>query len=92
MLARATLVLADPPYGGADARALLERLGKPGVLTAGARVVLETHAKDVVPEVEGALARTSQRRYGETVVHVYTATMARGGPASAAPRAESGGS
>src|SRR5438046_5625830 len=43
-LARAELVLADPPYGGAEARALLERLGGPGVLAAGARVVLETHA------------------------------------------------
>jgi 16S rRNA (guanine966-N2)-methyltransferase len=79
-LARAHVVFADPPYGGADARALLAALGKPGVLAGGARVVLETHAKDAVPETHGGLARGRDRRYGETVVHVYTA---RGGPAGA---------
>jgi 16S rRNA G966 N2-methylase RsmD len=36
-------------------------------------VVLETHGKDEVPEVEGNLARERERRYGETVVHVYRA-------------------
>src|SRR5262249_39390902 len=31
-LARADVVFADPPYGGADAHALLAGLGRPGVL------------------------------------------------------------
>lgn len=79
-LAAADLVFADPPYGGADARAVLTGLGRPGVLRDGTRVVLETHAKDVVPEHEGCLARERERRYGETVVHVYRA----GGGAPAA--------
>jgi 16S rRNA (guanine(966)-N(2))-methyltransferase RsmD len=70
-LAAAQVVFADPPYGGADARAVLTGLGKPGVLQPAARVVLETHAKDVVPEQEGCLVRERERQYGETVVHVY---------------------
>jgi 16S rRNA (guanine966-N2)-methyltransferase len=70
-LATADVVFADPPYGGADARAILTGLGRPGVLRAGTRVVLETHAKDSVPELEGTLTRERERQYGETVVHVY---------------------
>lgn len=70
-LGSAHVVFVDPPYGGADARAVLTGLGKPGVLQPGTRVVLETHSKDVVPEVDGLLVRERERRYGETVVHVY---------------------
>jgi len=71
VLAAADVVFADPPYGGADARALLSRLGGAGVLKPGARVVLETHAKDDVPATSGVLVRERDRRYGETMVHVY---------------------
>ena len=70
-LAAADVVFADPPYGGADARALLSRLGEPGMLKPGGRVVLETHAKDEVPAEQGVLARERERKYGETIVHVY---------------------
>src|SRR5262245_14560282 len=70
-LAAADVVFADPPYGGADARALLSRLAQPGVLKPGSRVVLETHAKDDVPAAEGRLARERERKYGETVVSFF---------------------
>ncbi|HEY6196412.1 MAG TPA: 16S rRNA (guanine(966)-N(2))-methyltransferase RsmD [Candidatus Eisenbacteria bacterium] len=73
VLARAEVVFVDPPYGGSDARAVLTGLGARDVLKPGTRVVLETHAKDVVPEREGTLARERERRYGETAVHVYRA-------------------
>ncbi len=73
VLARAEVVFVDPPYGGNDARAVLTGLGARDVLKPGTRVVLETHAKDVVPEREGSLARERERRYGETAVHVYRA-------------------
>ena len=85
-LAAADVVFADPPYGGADARALLVRLSRPGVLRPGARVVLETHAKDDVPAAAGVLVRERDRRYGETVVHVY-----RVGDAAVPPRDAGGG-
>lgn len=67
------LILADPPYGGADARRVLEALGAPDRLRPGTRVVLERHAKDDVPDRAGALAREDSRQYGETVVEFYRA-------------------
>jgi 16S rRNA (guanine966-N2)-methyltransferase len=70
-LRRADLVLADPPYGGEAARAVLEALGRDGPWRLGARVVLEHHAKDGVPESAGGLARVRTRRYGETMVSTY---------------------
>jgi len=70
-LAAADLVLADPPYGGDRARVLLVELGEPGRLRGGARVVLEHHAKDEVPETCGDLVRARGRRYGETMVSTY---------------------
>jgi 16S rRNA (guanine(966)-N(2))-methyltransferase RsmD len=79
-LAQADVVFADPPYGGDDARALIARLARAGVLKPGARFVLETHAKDDVPAAAGVLARERDRRYGETTVHVY-----RTGGAAVAP-------
>lgn len=83
-LAAADLVLADPPYGGAVARATLAALGEPGTLAAGARVVVEHHVKDALPETAGALARERERRYGETQVTIYRAAVA------AAPAAQEG--
>ena len=64
-LLAADLVLADPPYGGADACAVL------AALRAGARVVVERHQKDELPETAGALVLERERRYGETVVNLY---------------------
>lgn len=82
VLAECAVVFADPPYGGEAARATLAALGRTGMLRAGTRVVLETHGKDAVPDVEGSLRRERERRYGETVVHVYRA----GGPPAEEPR------
>ena len=73
VLARAGVVFADPPYGGNDARAVLAGLSGPDVLRPGTRVVLESHAKDPIPEQLGTLVRERERRYGETAVHVYRA-------------------
>ena len=73
VLGVADLVLLDPPYGGEDACAMLEALGVPGTLQAGARVVAEHHHRDGLPERAGLLHRVRQRRYGETVVSTYEA-------------------
>jgi 16S rRNA (guanine966-N2)-methyltransferase len=73
VLARAEVVFADPPYGGNDARAVLVGLAGAGVLRPGTRLVLETHAKDPIPERQGTLVRERERRYGETAVHLYRA-------------------
>ena len=74
VLAAADLVLADPPYGGGPAREAMRALGLTGCLRAGARLVVEHHAKDELPERCGDLARARERRYGETVVSTYHVT------------------
>jgi 16S rRNA (guanine966-N2)-methyltransferase len=81
-LAAADVVLLDPPYGGAAARATLESLDRQAVLRESCRVVLEHHAKDAVPAETGRLARTGERRYGETMITFY------GSRGAGAPRAE----
>lgn len=76
VLAAAELVLVDPPYGGQEARAVLEALGAEGTLKPGATVVVEHHAKDELPARSGCLARARQRRHGETVVSTYRVSPA----------------
>ena len=71
VLGAADLVLADPPYGGRIAVATLLALGAEGVLRTGARVVVEHHAKDELPDPAGVLRRVRERTYGETVVSTY---------------------
>lgn len=73
-LAAADLVLLDPPYGVGLAEACLAVLGREDVLRAGARVVVEHHAKDELPETVGRLAQSRSRRYGETAVSTYRRT------------------
>jgi 16S rRNA (guanine966-N2)-methyltransferase len=67
----ADLVLLDPPYGGELARATLAALGAAGAVRVGARVVVEHHHRDELPERAGALGRVRQRKYGETMVSTY---------------------
>jgi 16S rRNA (guanine(966)-N(2))-methyltransferase RsmD len=75
-LRRADLVLADPPYGGDPARALLRDLGVAGRLHSGARVVVEHHGKDDLPEQSGCVKRVRMRRYGETAVSTFEVVAA----------------
>ena len=77
-LRRADVVLLDPPYGGDRALEMLERLGVEGTLSAAVRVVVEHHRRDVLPELCGVLARSRERRYGETVVSTYGTRPAPG--------------
>ena len=71
VLRSADLVLADPPYGGDGARAVLAPLGVPGMLRPGVRLVVERHLKDELPAATGTLVLARERRYGETVVNLY---------------------
>lgn len=86
-IARADVILLDPPYGGDEARALLESLA-PMAMKPGVRVILEHHSRDRVPEECGVLRRTRERRYGETQVSTYTTggTQARPAPREEKPR------
>lgn len=78
-------VVLDPPYAQvADMLACLERLGDPaaGWLDAEAVVVAKHFWKDAPPERVGVLARTRDRRFGETALSVYRRSPehAEGGP------------
>jgi len=69
-LEAADLILLDPPYGGALARSSLEALSAVR-FSRPVRIVVEHHAKDMLPEEVGPLERTRERRYGETQVSTY---------------------
>jgi 16S rRNA (guanine966-N2)-methyltransferase len=66
----ADLILLDPPYGGEIATLTLAALGG-AELRAEARVVVEHHSRDALPESCGRLVKARERRYGETRVTTY---------------------
>lgn len=78
-IGRADLILLDPPYGGAVARATLQALGAGEELKEGVRVVVEHHRRDDLPAASGRLVRSRERRYGETVVSTYVIGAGEGG-------------
>lgn len=80
VLARADLVLADPPYGGDTANAVLGFLTEPGCLQEGCRVVIEHHVRDALPGGVGVAHRVRTRKYGETAVSLYR--IMEGAPAT----------
>jgi 16S rRNA (guanine(966)-N(2))-methyltransferase RsmD len=70
VLGSADLVLLDPPYGQGQAEEVLAALGS-GVLATGARVVVEHHSKELMPERSGGLMASRRRKYGETAITLY---------------------
>ena len=54
------------------------------MLKPGARVVVEHHAKDALPDPAGVLRRVRERSYGETVVSTYRVEPPEAGPGSSA--------
>jgi 16S rRNA (guanine966-N2)-methyltransferase len=67
---RADLILLDPPYGGAEATACLRAIDHLE-LRDTVRIVLESHARDDVPDRFGRIERVRDRQYGETRVSTY---------------------
>lgn len=72
------LVFADPPYAlvanGSVVRAL-DSLTQSGVLSADALLVLEHGKEDASPAIRGTSLEDA-RRYGDTVIAFYRATVA----------------
>jgi 16S rRNA (guanine(966)-N(2))-methyltransferase RsmD len=68
------LVLVDPPYelvrSGRLAAELAPWLSAPGLLAAGARLILEHATRDQPPDLERAQLERS-RRYGDTTLSCY---------------------
>ena len=68
------IAIVDPPYAETDllARAL-EALGRPGVVTPGARVVAKHFWRETPSARIGLLASERERRFGETALTFYRA-------------------
>ena len=71
-----TLVLADPPYAARAGESVLRELDASGVMPPGSRLVLEHDRREVLPPQVGALDRTDERRFGDTLVSFYVARSA----------------
>jgi len=66
---RFELVFMDPPYGLGLVGPALAHLHAADCLAAGARLVVEHAAEDILPELTGSGCRLNdQRRYGKTLV------------------------
>jgi 16S rRNA (guanine966-N2)-methyltransferase len=65
------LVFADPPYERGYVRPVLENLNACNSILDDGAIVVEHSRSEVVPEEMTHLWRTSQRRYGKTLVSFY---------------------
>jgi 16S rRNA (guanine(966)-N(2))-methyltransferase RsmD len=64
------VIFMDPPYGKGYIEQSLEVVG--GVAADGALVVAERHVRDEPPKVPGIWQEPRERRYGDTLISVYS--------------------
>jgi 16S rRNA (guanine(966)-N(2))-methyltransferase RsmD len=77
---RFTLVLADPPYGDADAFAVLENLASSRLVDAqDGTMVYEHSSREEPPADLGGFSLVRSLRHGDSSVSVYRPRQARGG-------------
>ncbi len=68
---RFDIVFLDPPYYGDWVKKCLISLDRYDILKNPSLIVCEHFKKDVVPEQIGAIKRTRQDQYGDTVLSFY---------------------
>lgn len=66
------LVFIDPPYAAQVSTETVGALVRNAVLAPGARVVVEHDKRELVPEKIERLSRIDERKFGDTVVTVYS--------------------
>ena len=66
------LVFADPPYDAVDLKVLLRLLDDHNLVKDGGRLVVEHSPRDILPGSCGKLSRIDERRYGDTLVSIYS--------------------
>ena len=64
------LIFMDPPYGKGYIKEALEMVGE--IAGEGALAVAEHHIKDESPEVAGIWQKDRERRYGDTLISIYS--------------------
>lgn len=70
---RFDLVFSDPPYALRAAQATLDALAAGDLLPQAARVVLEMDRREPAPVPPAPLHSVDERRYGDTVVRIFSA-------------------
>lgn len=65
------IVFADPPYDLGLAKKMLKTLGAYDIVTANCIVVIQHEKEEILPESQGNLVRSEQRKYGSTVLSIY---------------------
>ena len=65
------IVFADPPYTIGLAKKMLKTLGAYDIVTANCIVVIQHEKEEILPESQGNLVRSEQRKYGSTVLSIY---------------------
>lgn len=68
---RFDIVFADPPYSLGLAKKMLKTLGAYDIVTANCIVVIQHEKREILPEIQGNLVRSEQRKYGSTVLSIY---------------------
>jgi 16S rRNA (guanine(966)-N(2))-methyltransferase RsmD len=71
---RFALIFCDPPFPYAFKAALLDNIGRKGLLASGGRLLIHYPAGDVLPEVCGNLTSSDERGYGRSMVRFYDST------------------
>jgi 16S rRNA (guanine966-N2)-methyltransferase len=65
------LIFADPPYAARVVEAVLEQVGRSGLLAPGGTVIVEHDKREPVPESHEGFARVDERRFGDTVASFF---------------------
>lgn len=83
--ARFELILADPPYGSDAGPRVLAGVSESGLLASGGLLVIESDRRHPPGNAQG-LRTLDQRRYGDTLVSVYTPNPQPGSGDESRPR------
>lgn len=67
------LIFMDPPYGKGHVKKTLEAVG--AVCSDDALAVAEHHVKDESPDLIKAWKKESMRRYGDTMISIYSVNL-----------------
>ncbi len=66
------IIFVDPPYHSGIALKMLKTIASGHFLSGQGLLVLEVDAKEELPECCGNLCRSDRRRYGSTMLHMYS--------------------
>ncbi|MBI5416314.1 MAG: 16S rRNA (guanine(966)-N(2))-methyltransferase RsmD [Candidatus Omnitrophica bacterium] len=72
---RFDIVFADPPYEVGLAKKILKTLGAYDIVSPNCVVVIQHEKREILPEIQGNLLRSGQRKYGSTVLSIYKSSL-----------------